>query len=97
MSEARPDHVVVRHHVVVSGRVQGVTFRDSTRRRAQEAGVAGWVRNLPDGSVEAELEGPSAAVEQVLAWARTGPPLAEVEHVDVSVVPPNGEESFEVR
>jgi acylphosphatase len=92
-----PDQAVVRVHVVVTGRVQNVTFRDSARRRAEELGVAGWVRNLPDGSVAAELEGPRSAVEDVLGWMHTGPLLAGVDDVSVSVVPPNGEESFEVR
>ncbi|MGI3779312.1 MAG: acylphosphatase [Janthinobacterium lividum] len=94
---ARPDDAVVRSRVVVSGRVQGVTYRDRPRRPAAVAGGAGWVRNLPDGSVEAELEGSSSAVEQVLAWMGTGPRLADVERVDVSVVPPMGGGSFEVR
>jgi len=84
-------------HVVVTGRVQNVTFRDSTRREAEQLGLGGWVRNLPDGSVVAELEGPRPAVEEVLGWMHTGPLLAGVDDVDVSVVPPVGEESFEVR
>lgn len=88
---------VVRSHVVVTGRVQNVTFRESTRRRAEQEGVAGWVRNLPDGSVEAELEGPRPAVEAVVAWMGTGPLLAGVDDVDVSPVPPTGDESFQVR
>jgi acylphosphatase len=92
-----PDEAVVRCHVVVAGRVQNVTYRDSTRQQAEERGLAGWVRNLPDGSVEAELQGPRAAVEEVLAWMHQGPLLAGVDAVEVSVVPPNGEESFAVR
>jgi len=84
-------------HVVVTGRVQNVTFRASTRRRAEQLGVAGWAQNLPDGSVEAELEGPRSGVEELLGWMHTGPLLAGVDDVDVSVVPPKGEESFEVR
>ena len=66
MSVPEPDHAVVRSHVVVTGRVQNVTYRDSTRQEAERHGVTGWVRNLPDGSVEAELEGPRTAVEEVL-------------------------------
>lgn len=97
MSVTEPDQAVVRVHVVVRGRVQNVTFRDGTRRQAEEQGVAGWVRNLPDGSVEAELEGPRSVVEDVLGWMHTGPRLAGVDDVDVSVVPPVGEQSFEVR
>lgn len=87
----------VRRHVVVTGGVQGVTFRESTRRRAEGSGVAGWVRNLPDGSVEAELEGPDRAVHEVLAWMRTGPRQARVERLDVTPVATRGERSFSVR
>jgi acylphosphatase len=98
---AGPEHpasaAVVRVHVVVTGRVQNVTFRASTRRRADELGVAGWARNLADGSVEAELEGPRPAVEELLGWMHAGPLLAGVDDVDVSVVAPRGEESFAVR
>jgi acylphosphatase len=70
--------------VVVSGNVQGVFFRDSTRTVASRAGVHGWVRNAPDGTVEAHLEGASAAVDQVVSFMRAGPPHATVEQVDVS-------------
>lgn len=96
MSDPGPEHAV-RVRAVVTGRVQGVTFRDSTRRQAVEAGVAGWVRNLPDGSVEAELEGPRAAVDAVVAWMHAGPGPAEVEQLEVGAVPPTGETSFAVR
>ena len=97
MSVPDPEHAVVRVHVVVTGRVQNVTFRDSTRRRAEELGVAGWVRNLTDGSVEAELEGPRSAVDDVLGWMHTGPLLAGVDDVAVDAVAPKGAERFEVR
>jgi acylphosphatase len=91
-----PD-AVVRSRVVVTGRVQNVTFRDGTRKQAEAHGVTGWVRNLPDGSVLAELEGPSSAVDDVVAWMRHGPLLAGVEGVHVSPVPPTAATSFEVR
>lgn len=68
---------------LVSGRVQGVFFRDSTRRRAQELRLAGWVRNLPDGRVEAYAVGTRAACEVLLEFLRTGPPRASVTRVDV--------------
>jgi acylphosphatase len=97
VSVPEPEQAVVRRRVCVKGRVQNVTFRDSMRDEAERAGVAGWVRNLPDGSVVAELEGPAAAVEDVLDWARQGPLLARVDDLDVTVVPPTGEESFSVR
>jgi acylphosphatase len=83
--------------VVVHGRVQGVFFRDTCRRRAHEVGVAGWVSNEPDGTVKAHFEGPADAVETMVDWARTGPGGADVAHVDVSDVAAEGLTSFEVR
>lgn len=71
-------------HVVVSGRVQGVWFRGNTQRAAEEAGVRGWVRNLPDRRVEAVLQGERAAVESVIGFMRTGPPGAVVTECVVS-------------
>jgi acylphosphatase len=65
-------------HVWVSGRVQGVYFRDSTRQRASALGLKGWVRNLPDGRVEALFVGPRSACEQALEFVRSGPPPAHV-------------------
>ena len=65
----------------VSGRVQGVGYREALRSAAARAGVNGWVRNRRDGTVEALLQGPAEAVARVIAWARRGPPLARVEHV----------------
>jgi acylphosphatase len=70
--------------VVVSGRVQGVYFRDSTRQAARSAGVTGWVRNETDGTVHAHLEGDADAIEQVIAFMRSGPPDAEV--TDLTVI-----------
>ena len=81
----------------MSGRVQGVFFRDTCRRVALANGVAGWVRNRPDGSVEAALEGDAAAVEEVLAWMRTGPAGAVVAAVEVRDEEPSGERGFAVR
>jgi acylphosphatase len=72
-----------RAHVYVSGDVQGVFFRDSTRQKAQQLGLAGWVKNLPDGRVEALFEGPSQKVREMLRWCEQGPPHAAVENVDV--------------
>lgn len=76
-----------RVRAVVSGDVQGVGFRYSTRERARELGVAGWVRNLPDGSVEAEVEGEAGAVERMLAWLGRGPSDARVASVVVTETP----------
>jgi acylphosphatase len=72
-----------RAHVFVSGRVQGVWFRESTRSRADELGLRGWVRNLPDGRVEALFEGEANAVRLALDWVREGPAHAQVEEVVV--------------
>lgn len=90
------DETTVRE-VVVHGRVQGVFFRDSCRREAARHGVHGWVRNEPDGSVRAHLQGPAEAVERLLAWMHEGPPRAAVEGVEVRVAPPAPVRGFEVR
>ena len=86
----------VRRRVRVHGRVQGVGFRWSTREAARRAGVGGAVRNLPDGTVEAEVEGAPDAVDAMLAFLREGPPAALVTGVDVEEVPPRGETAFDV-
>jgi acylphosphatase len=88
---------LVRVRVVVSGRVQGVFFRDACREAARAEGLAGWVRNRGDGAVEVELEGPQAAIERVVAWCHDGPPRARVEHVDVTPIPTVGERAFRIR
>lgn len=87
----------MRLHVFVSGRVQGVFFRDSTRAKALELGVAGWVRNLPDGRVEAVFEGSREAVEAMARWCRSGPPLARVDDVEALAGDDEGLSGFEVR
>ena len=87
---------VVARRVVVHGRVQGVFFRDSCKREAHRAGVAGWVRNEPDGSVGAVFEGPAHAVEALVAWCHEGPPLARVERVEVMETSPDGSTTFDV-
>ena len=84
----------VRVHVWVSGYVQGVFFRESTRREAERLGVSGWVRNLPDGRVEAVFEGPRSAVEQAVDWCHTGPPRASVDHIESREEPPEGLNGF---
>lgn len=75
----------------VHGRVQGVAFREYTRREAARLGLSGWVRNLTDGTVEVEFEGPAAAVAALLAWLATGPPAARVTRVVPVELPPRGE------
>ena len=74
---------MVRKRVIVHGRVQGVFFRDTTRRMAESRGVAGWVRNNPDGSVEAAFEGPADAVDAMVRYVHEGPRGAGVDRVDV--------------
>ncbi len=81
----------VRAHVWVSGRVQMVFFRQSTRHAAQERGLAGWVRNLPDTRVEAVFEGPEPAVQALIEWCHQGPPAAQVEQVEVRWEAPQDE------
>jgi acylphosphatase len=91
------DRPVLRARVVVRGRVQGVWFRESTRREAEARGVAGWVRNRDDGTVEAVFEGEPIAVSQVVTWCRIGPPRAAVDGIDVAEEPPEGLRGFRVR
>lgn len=87
-----------RARVRVSGRVQGVFFRDSTREKAEELGLSGYVTNTPDGDVEALFEGPSEGVEEMVRWCEQGPPNASVENVDVDHEPAQGDlKGFEVR
>jgi acylphosphatase len=83
--------------VVVRGRVQGVFFRAETRNRAQLLGLAGWVRNNADGTVEATFEGERDKVESMVDWCRRGPAHAAVEQVDVAWEEPQAEEGFDVR
>ncbi len=87
-----------RARVRVSGRVQGVFFRDSTREKAQELGLVGYVRNTPDGDVEALFEGPSQSVERMVCWCGQGPPRASVENVETDYESPGDVlAGFEVR
>ena len=80
-----------RMRVLVSGTVQGVWFRESTRAEADRLGVAGWVRNLADGRVEAVFEGPALGVEAMVAWCHRGPKAASVERVQAEPEEPQGE------
>jgi acylphosphatase len=79
-----------RVHVYITGRVQGVAFRAKTRNEAIRNNVSGWVRNLPDGGVEAVFEGRPEDVERVVGWCRGGPSLAVVEHMEVLEEPYTG-------
>lgn len=87
-----------RVHVFVSGRVQGVGFRNFTRREARQRGLKGWVRNLRDGRVEAIAEGPAGKVAELLELLKRGPRSARVENVDVKDEKPTGEfKTFRIR
>ena len=88
---------VARTRVFVCGRVQGVWFREATRRMASEIGVAGWVRNRSDGSVEAVFEGEAGAVARAVVWARRGPERALVTNVEEHEESPTGLSGFEIR
>lgn len=74
---------MARKHVFISGRVQGVYFREYTRREAERLGVKGWVRNLPDGRVEAVFEGPDDVLDKIISWCHQGSPGASVTKVEV--------------
>jgi acylphosphatase len=87
----------MRRRAIIHGRVQGVFFRDTTRRQAASRRVSGWVRNRPDGTVEAVFEGDPAAVEAMLAFCREGPRGAQVDRVEVLDEKPEGLSGFEVR
>lgn len=89
--------IATRKRVVAHGLVQGVWFRETTRREAERHGVAGWVRNRPDGTVEAVFEGPGAAVEGLVAFVGKGPGRAIVARVEVQEEQPEGLSGFVVR
>ena len=87
----------IRKHLIIEGRVQGVCFRESTRRKAVFLGVSGWVKNRSDGAVEALLEGPRETVSRLVAWCQGGPSAANVTKVHEAEEPWQGEfGSFEI-
>lgn len=88
---------IIRTHVLISGKVQGVGYRFSTVEMAQRYGVKGWVRNLPDRRVEAVFEGEPEAVESLLNWCHQGPPAAVVDAVEVHSETPEGLSQFEIK
>jgi acylphosphatase len=88
---------VIRRRVVVHGHVQGVFFRETARRRALSAGLAGWIRNVPNGTVEAVFEGEPDAVERLVDFCREGPRGARVEWLDVAAEEPERLADFQVR
>jgi acylphosphatase len=87
---------MVRRRVSIHGRVQGVFFRDTMRRMARSRGLGGWVRNTPEGTVEAVFEGPDDAVESMVAWCGEGPRGAAVERVEVTEEEPEGLTEFRI-
>jgi len=99
MAGERESQAVCALHVWVGGRVQGVFFRDATRREASTLELGGWVRNLIDGRVEALFVGPRGACERALAFVKTGPPRARVTHVEArwEAPPPVVPVEFEIR
>ena len=97
MGEKGKSGGIGRAHVFVSGIVQGVAFRYVTEKKAREIGVSGWVRNLPDGRVEAVFEGDPDAVGEMVAWCESGPSSADVEDVSAEQESPEGLTGFEVR
>ncbi len=89
---------VCRIHAIISGRVQGVFYRASTRDKAVSLGLTGWVRNLPDGRVELVAEGPKDSIDELISWCWDGPTYARVEEVQVQDETPTGEfKEFEIR
>lgn len=88
---------MIRKKVTVSGQVQGVGFRYSAQAEATRLGITGFVRNRRDGTVEAELEGDEASVDQMIDWLRAGPRGARVERVDVADLAPAGDTEFRIR
>ncbi|MBO0809462.1 MAG: acylphosphatase [Actinobacteria bacterium] len=88
---------MIRYRLLISGRVQGVSFRYACQQAARRCGVSGWARNLPDGRVEVVVEGPPGAADRLVDWARHGPPAAVVTGVDVQPEQPEGLASFQIR
>jgi len=88
---------LIRKRVVVHGRVQGVFFRDTARRMAQSRGLGGWVRNAPEGTVEAVFEGEAEAVDSMIRWCGLGPRGAVVERVEATEEEPEGLTEFRIR
>jgi acylphosphatase len=88
--------VTIRVRLRIQGYVQGVSFRYYARQRASALGLSGWVRNRPDGTVEAEAQGPEEMVDRFIGWVREGPSLAQVERVEVDRIPLEEGETFRI-
>jgi len=88
----------VRFHIFISGRVQGVFFRENTKTKAEKLGIVGWVRNLADGRVEAILEGEKEKIDELIDWAKQGPTFAKVDNLEILTEEYQGEfQNFEVK
>lgn len=97
MPNSTPLPKLIRAHVFISGRVQGVGYRYATVDTASQLGLTGWVRNLPDNRVEAVFEGTQVVVEEMIRWCHAGPPAAVVKNVVVEYEEPEGLRRFEVK
>jgi len=84
-------------HLIISGRVQGVFYRQTTKEKARKYGLNGWVRNLPDGRVEVQVEGRKEDVEKLIQWSRQGSSMSQVEEVKVEISQPDGLKGFEIK
>ena len=89
--------MIKKANILVSGRVQGVFYRASTREKALELGIKGWVMNKPDGSVYIAAEAEESKLDQFIEWCKKGPMMAKVDNIDISHQSPEGFSSFEVR
>jgi len=97
MQDRSPLHNKIRVHVFITGKVQGVGYRMSTREAANDLGLSGWVRNLPDERVEAVFEGSRDMVEEMINWCHQGNPVAVVKDVAVEYERPEGIRGFEIK
>lgn len=86
-----------RLKIKISGRVQGVAFRHYAQTRASQTGIKGYVKNMPDGSVEIEAEGEEKALDEFVSWCRLGPDAARVEDINIQEIPVKGDKSFNIR
>lgn len=97
MADETANSPLIRRRVLISGRVQGVWFRDSCCEQARERSVFGWVRNTPDDAVEAVFEGALADVEGLIEWSKRGPSQAVVDSVEVEIEEPEGLSAFSIK
>ena len=98
MTQEKFKKQIMRSHLLISGRVQGVFFRASTKDKALSLGLVGWVRNLPNGQVEIVVQGVQHEVETLISWARIGPPVARVDAIDIAYQEPSPQDKeFRIR